>query len=103
MTTVRKGKIRAVDKKSRQVSVTEAADQGGGIEGNMDIDVDIVDVSLVRIVGEMGNACSKRWFFFFLYRDWGAVFNELGNGGDATYRKSGRTNGRRIAPECELL
>ena len=51
MTTVRKGKIRAVDKKSRQVSVTEAADQGGGIEGNMDIDVDIVDVSLVRIVG----------------------------------------------------
>lgn len=67
MTTVRKGKIRAVDKKSRQASVTEAADQGGGIEGNMDIDVDIVDVSLVRIVGEMGNACSKRCFFFFFY------------------------------------
>lgn len=102
MTTVRKGKIRAVDKKSRQASVTGAADQGGGIEEDMDIDVDIVDVSLVRIVGEMGNACSKRCFFF-LYRDWGAVFNELGNGGDATHRKSGRTNGRRIAPECELL
>lgn len=66
MTTVRKGKIRAVDTKSRQASVTGAADQGGGIEGDMDIDVDIVDVSLVRIVGEMGNACSKRCFFLYI-------------------------------------
>lgn len=44
MTTVRKGKIRVVDGKSRQASAG-VGDQGGGIEGNMDIDVDIVDVS----------------------------------------------------------
>lgn len=71
MTTVRKGKIRVVDGKSRQASAG-VGDQGGGIEGNIDIDVDIVDVSWgVRIVRETGNACWK--WCLFLYRDGGAV------------------------------